>query len=132
MTSSDTDCIALRLELEERAFNLGFCDKLTTTLVADMLQGACHMANAMDSFLSHAPGGLHIKKELRQAICRAGARLDDYRTADKGSICDMLAEFSSEIALTAKENGIVASTGDCRGACKYNTGDSSEYRNYGW
>lgn len=130
--STDSVVLAARLTFEDKAFSMGFCDKLINTLVADLLQGVGRVALDIDRLVSMAPGGLHLRRELRQAIYHAGSMLDEAAELDADQINAVLADFKSEIAAAAKENGILASTGDCRGACKYNTGDSSEYRNYGW
>lgn len=130
--TTESVAVATRLNFEDIAFSMGFCDKLINTLVADLLQGVGRVALDIDRLVSLAPGGLHLRKELRQAVYQAGCRLDEAAELSAENINAILADFKSEIASAAKENGIMASTGDCRGACKYNTGDSSEYRNYGW
>lgn len=130
--STDSVALAARLSFEDKAFGMGFCDKLINTLVADLLQGVGRVALDIDRLVSMAPGGLHLRRELRQAVYQAGSMLDEAAELGADQINAVLADFKSEIAAAAKENGILASTGDCRGACKYNTGDSSEYRNYGW
>lgn len=124
--------ITERRQLEIHAFNIGFCDKLMTILVADLLQGVFQIALDLDRIMSIAPGGLHIRKELRQSIYNAGRELDTEQVLTYEDVKTILSRYKDEIAAAAKENGILASTGDCRGACKYNTGDRSEYRNYGW
>lgn len=124
--------LAQRLGLEAQAFDMGFCDRLMTTLVADLLQGVGRITLDLDRLISMVPGGLHIRKELRQAIYQAGEELKSNQVVTYEQVKTILNRYSEEISAATKENGIMASTGDCRGACKYNTGDSSEYRNYGW
>ncbi len=126
----NNDFIALRLELEDRAHEMGYNDDLMVTLAADFLQGACKVALTADKMLSTLPKGLHLKKELRNALYSAGESFGESATFE--SLRETMVRFGEEIKEAVKENGIMASTGDCRGACKYNTGDRSEYRNYGW
>lgn len=128
----DEVIIATRLRFEEQAFDMGFCDKVMNTLVADLLQGACRMVTDMDKLICLTTGGIHLRKDIREAVCNLGQSLTPGTNLNFERIKELLSEFKEDIYAAANENGIMASTGDCRGACKYNTGDRSEYRNYGW
>lgn len=129
--------IDLRLSYEEKAHTWGFRNEVLNTLVADFLQGASIVAHKISPILPMLPGGIHISRQLREAFFEAGAEIAEAKenmTDEnlKTTVADILERFAVSVREAIAENGFVASTGDCRGACKYNTGDRSEYRNYGW
>ncbi len=129
--------IDLRLAYEDKARVWGFRNEVLNTLAADLLQGVAFTAGKFGNLLPVLPGGIHIAKPLRKAFFKAGADIamakktmsdDDLKLA----VAEVLDRFAISVKEAIADNRIVASTGDCRGACKYNTGDRSEYRNYGW
>lgn len=129
--------VDLRLSYEDKAYSWGFRNEVLNTLAADFLQGVCTAADMISPVLPPLPGGVHISKPLREAFFVAGAEISRAKMSLSDEnlklyLAKTLNELADFVKKTVANNGVLASTGDCRGACKYNTGDSSEYRNYGW
>lgn len=129
--------IDLRLTYEDRACRWGFRNEVLNSLVADFLQGFESVTRKLGAALPPLPGGLHIAKPLREVFFEAGNKLanaNDTLSDEnlKNTVLMTLSKFTNAVKDAIKDNKVLASTGDCRGACRYNTGDSSEYRNYGW
>lgn len=129
--------VDLRLSYEDKAYSWGFRNEVLNTLAADFLQGVWMAANIISPVLPPLPVGIHISKPLREAFFEAGAEISRAKMSLseenlKLNLDKTLNKLTNSVKKAVAGNGVLASTGDCRGACKYNTGDSSEYRNYGW
>ena len=126
--------ISQQLKYEEWAFSHGYNSETQIALAADFLNGLRSSIGKEENLFNNLPKGIHVSKPLREAFYNAGKELAElkhnYSERDVNeSLSDIFHKFSEEIK---KTNSILASTGDCRGACAYNTGDRSEYLNYGW
>lgn len=129
--------IEYRIYLEEKSYLFGFQNEILNILAADILQGIAFTAKKIGSKLPILPIGIHIARPLREAFFNAGEEIGEtkeYLSNDylQNEIQIIFSKFEEAVSNTISKNKMWASTGDCRGACKYNTGDSSEYRNYGW
>ena len=129
--------VILQLRHEEWAYQNGYNDEFRISLVSDFLNGIYSRLHQQEFSFTLLPYGLHISKSVRESFYRSGqefAKLNkniidsDIKTALSNLFCRLQKEMEQVLA----EDSILASTGDCRGACAYNTGDRSEYRNYGW
>lgn len=129
--------IYLRLSFEEKAHSWGYCNEVLIALAADFLQGVSFVAKKIGCRLPCLYGGIHIERSLRENFFEAGAEISKAKellTDDdlKQFLAKTIEKFVTSVKDAVENNGVLSSTGDCRGACKYNTGDRSEYRNYGW
>lgn len=129
--------VSLQIKHENWAYTHGFNNEVQIALVADFLNGLNASAGQIEPSLVVLPNGIFISKTIREIFYNEGNKLSKIKcTIDEVDILknlgDLFKNFHSTIMSILKENSILASTGDCRGACAYNTGDRSEYRNYGW
>lgn len=131
------ESIALQLQFEEWAYRHGYESEAQISLVADFLNGFEASRRKSESSLAVLPSGVHLSKPVREAFYHAGQELaglkraiaeSDITTALSRLFCNLHNDMMQVLA----SDSVLASTGDCRGACAYNTGDRSEYRNYGW
>lgn len=124
----------LRLQHEDWAFHHGFTNEVQVALVADFLQG---MNTDSSKVLCSLPHNISLPDCLRAIFVSAGKCLSTLveRISEYDIMKHIEQTFSDNWDMVTKalgENAIMPGTGDCRGACKYNTGDRSMYRNYGW
>ncbi len=125
------------LQLEDWAYCHGFQNEVEITLVSDFLLGLHNGSSAIRESLSPVPLTVKLSEGLRRAFYMAGIKFSEVaKTVSDLAIIsfvkDVFVRFNNEISKALADNSIMGSTGDCRGACKFNTGDRSEYRNYGW
>lgn len=128
---------ACQLQLENWAYRHGFQNEVEITLVADFLLGLHNANNKIKSSLALSPTNVTLTERLRHAFYLAGVKFSQIAenisdSAIMSFVKDVYAQLNGEIKKSLADNSVMESTGDCRGACKYNTGDRSEYRNYGW
>ena len=126
-----------QLQLENWAYRHGFQNEVEITLVADFLLGLHNAKNKIKSSLAPLPTNVSLTARLRSAFYFAGVKFSQISeiitdSAILAFVKDVYAQLNGEIKKGLADNSVMESTGDCRGACKYNTGDRSEYRNYGW
>lgn len=131
------NAIDIRLECESKAHRWGYDNEVLIALSADLLQGAISLTEKVAAIMPSLPAGIHVSRRLREIFFNMGREIATSKSnlSDESLQCrlaELMHDFTAEVSAAIKENSILASTGDCRGACKYNTGDSSEYRNYGW
>lgn len=130
--------IALQLQYEEWAYRHGYSNETQIALSADFLKGVHYSGiNDTENTLSLLPDGLHVSKSVREAFYKAGQELVKLNSsvgeADiLHTLKELFKQFRSDLSAAVAEDGILASTGDCRGACAYNVGDRSEYRHHGY
>lgn len=129
--------VAFQLQLENWAYCHGFQNEVEITLVSDFLLGLHNGNCAINESLVPAPLSVKLSEGLRRAFYMAGIKYSEFaKTVSDLAIIsfvkDVFVRFNNEISKALADNSIMGSTGDCRGACKFNTGDRSEYRNYGW
>ncbi len=125
--------VACRLQLENWAYRHGFQNEVEITLVSDFLHGLHNGSSA----LAPAPLTVKLSDGLRHAFYMAGIKFAEIaKTVSDSAVIsyvkDVFVKFNDAVSKSLADNSVMESTGDCRGACKYNTGDRSEYRNYGW
>ena len=129
--------ICLQLQHEDWAYRNGYNNETQVLLVADFLNGVYSNLHKEDLPFCKLPLGIHISKSMREAFYRSGKELASLKSniADfdiKTALSNLFLKFHNEIKHVLAEGTILATTGDCRGACQYNTGDRGEYLNYGW
>ena len=134
MNNISNKSYCIRLQHEDWAFCHGFTNEVQIALVADFLQGVyiCS-SNALCSL----PNNISLPDSLRVVFVNAGRCLSSL--VEKLTDSDLIKHIEQvynenweRVNKVLGENAIMPGTGDCRGACKYNTGDRSMYRNYGW
>lgn len=131
------DKTRMQLAHEDWAFRHGYSNEHQVALAADFLNGFRLQRVPVSEALELLPFGIHLSKGVREAFYHAGQQLASIRIqhtdAELLEVLQLLfRRFGSELKAATATDGILASTGDCRGACNYNTGDRSEYRDYGW
>lgn len=129
--------IALQLQYEEWAYRNGYSNEAQVSLVADFLNGLSAALNKEEYSLSVLPNGIHLSKGIREAFYNSGKELVNLKPliAEKDvitAISNLFSKLHNEIKQAVAGSSVLASTGDCRGACLYNVGDRTEYLNYGW
>lgn len=118
-----------QLQYEDWAYSHGFNNDVEVSLAADFLSGAS--ANgAGATAMAVLPAGITISDSLRRLFVEAGRR---FASNDLfAALAETFERYADKVECALSDNHIAPSTGDCRGACQYNVGDRSEYRNYGW
>ncbi len=129
--------IALQLKHENWAFSHGYSDEIQIALVADFLNGIYNAIKKKEFSFAKLPQGIQLSLETRMSFYNAGYEFGRVKHSIAESdilnrLNYLLRELRSKIQSSLKEDSILNSTGDCRGACAYNTGDRSEYLHYGW
>lgn len=129
--------IPVQLQYEEWAFQHGFESEVQVSLVADFLNGLYSSLKKVETTLARWSSDIHISKAVREAFYNAGQKLATLKTAVVEAdiilaLKDLFATFRASIMAALAEGSIMAGTGDCRNACRYNSGDSSNYANYGY
>lgn len=129
--------IALQLQHEEWAYRNGYSNEVQVSLVADFLNGLNAELNKEEYTFSILPNGIHLSKGIREAFYNSGKELANLKSSIAETdvitaISNLFSKLHNEIKQAVADDSILTSTGDCRGACAYNTGDRTEYRNYGW
>lgn len=129
--------IAIQLRNEDWAYQHGYENEVQISLVADFLNGIYAFKRKIEMPFAVLPIDAHLSKPIREAFYRAGQELAGLKlTISESDVTTALSRLFSvlhdDIIQVLDSDSILASTGDCRGACAYNTGDRSEYRNYGW
>lgn len=129
--------ITLQLQHEEWAYRNGYSNEVQVSLVADFLNGLNAELNKEEYTFSILPNGIHLSKGIREAFYNSGKELANLKSSIAETdvitaISNLFSKLHNEIKQAVADDSILTSTGDCRGACAYNTGDRTEYRNYGW
>lgn len=129
--------IQMQLEHENWAFCHGYSDERQISLVADFLNGIQSQTKKIPAAMTELPMGIHISQGVREAFSNAGRQFAAIHHGSTDTdlieaLKALFAKFGAELSEAVAIDGIMASTGDCRGACQYNVGDRTEYRSYGW
>lgn len=134
MSNFPNNYLHIRLQYEDWAFHHGFTSEIQVALVADFLQG---MDISSPNVMYSLPKNTSLPDNLRAVFVNAGKCLSILieKVTDNDitkHLEQLFTENKDKINKVLGEIVIMPGTGDCRGACKYNTGDRSMYRNYGW
>lgn len=126
------DAITLQLQYEDWAFRHGFETEAQVSLATDFLWGLHNPYKPAETMLAPVRDE-SIGACVRKTFYDAGRKISMAKAKIESSdIVMALNNLFAKLVDEIKSTGVMNSTGDCRGACKYNTGDRSEYRNYGW
>lgn len=131
------ESIVLQLQYEDWAYRHGYETDVQISLVADFLKGMDASKRNIELPLAVLPSGVHLSKSVREAFYHAGQEFANLKcTIAESDITTALSRLfrnlHNDIMQALASDSVLTSTGDCRGACAYNTGDRSEYRDYGW
>lgn len=126
------DTITLQLQYEDWAFRHGFESEAQVSLATDFLWGLHNPDKPTETMMAPICDE-SISASVREAFYNAGRKIAVTKAKIESSDIVMALNYLfAKLVDEMKNTGVMNSTGDCRGACKYNTGDRSEYRNYGW
>lgn len=126
-----------QLSFENWAFRHGFKNEVEIALVSDFLSGMHSHQTKLGPSFAPLLTGLNIKDSLRRKFFTYGEKFPtgNILICDSNIITrikEIAKGLKQELCAAFEGNHIAPSTGDCRGACQYNVGDRTEYRNYGY
>lgn len=125
--------LTYQLQIEDWAYRHGFKNEVEITLASDFMLGVYNGCHRKKKSLAPLPTGIVVDNSIRECFYNSGLSFNLLtNTCVVDTIERLLSQFCCELKRLFAVNHIQESTGDCRGACQYNTGDRTEYRSYGY